>query len=59
MIAIRHEIMPKIKDDDWIILTSDETRIMLEALTRRAWLKKEKTVLKVERSNESQYYIGF
>ena len=30
MIAIRHEIMPKIKDDDWIILTSDETRIMLE-----------------------------
>jgi len=33
---------------------------MLEAITRRAWIKKgEKTVLKVQRSNESQYYIGF
>lgn len=33
---------------------------MLEAITRRAWLKKgEKTVLKVIKSKESQYYIGF
>lgn len=60
MIAIRKEIMPLMKDDNWVVLTSDETRIMLEAITRRAWLKKgEKTVLKVERGNKSQYYIGF
>lgn len=60
MIEIRKEVMLKIKDDNWIILTSDETRIMLEAITRRAWLKKgERTVLKVTRNKESQYYIGF
>jgi transposase len=60
MIEIRKEIMPKIKDNDWVILASDETRIMMEAITRRAWLKKgEKTVLKVTRNKESQYYIGF
>lgn len=57
---IRKEIIPLIKDERWEVFTSDETRILLEAITRRAWLKKgEKTVLKVERSNESQYYIGF
>lgn len=60
MIEIRREIMPLMKDDNWVILASDETRIMLEAITRRAWLKKgERTVLKVQRSKESQYYIGF
>jgi transposase len=48
------------RDKEWVILASDETRLMLEAITRRAWLKKgEKTVLKVQRSKESQYYIGF
>lgn len=58
--AIRKEIIPLMRDPDWVILASDETRIMLEAITRRAWLKKgEKTVLTVERSHESQYYIGF
>lgn len=60
MIAIRKEIMPMIQSNEWEVLASDETRIMLEAITRRAWLTRgEKTVLKVERSNESQYYIGF
>ena len=57
---IRREIIPKMSDPDWEVFASDETRIMLEAVTRRAWLKRgEKTVIKVERSNESQYYIGF
>lgn len=60
MIEIRREIIPKMRDPEWVILASDETRIMLEAITRKAWIKKgEKTVLKVGRSNESQYYIGF
>lgn len=57
---IRKELIHLMNNPEWVILASDETRIMLEAITRRAWLKKgEKTVLKVERSNESQYYIGF
>lgn len=60
MIEIRREIIPKMRNSKWVILASDETRIMLEAITRRAWIKKgEKTILKVERNNESQYYIGF
>lgn len=57
---IRRTLIPLIQDPEWVVLASDETRVMLEAITRRAWLKKgEKTVLKVERSHESQYYIGF
>lgn len=57
---IRKEIIPLMNNPDWEIFASDETRIMLEAVTRRAWLKRgEKTILKVERNNESQYYIGF
>lgn len=28
MIEIRKEIIPKIKDDNWVILASDETRVM-------------------------------
>ena len=39
---------------------ADETRMQLEAITRRAWLKKgEKTILKVERSRDYQNYLGF
>lgn len=60
LLEIRREIIPLMNDPNWVILASDETRIMLEAVTRRAWLKRgEKTVIKVKRSNESQYYIGF
>lgn len=58
--SIRKTLIPLMRDPDWVILTADETRLMLEAITRRVWLKKgEKTVLKIERSHESQYYIGF
>ena len=57
---IYEEIIPYLEDLSWEIFCSDETRIQLEAITRRAWLKKgEKTVLKVERSNECQNYLGF
>lgn len=60
IIEIRKEVMPLMKHEEWVVLASDETRIMLEAITRRAWLRQgERTVLKVERSNESQYYVGF
>lgn len=57
---IQKEIKPYIDNPDWEIFTSDETRIMWEAITRRAWLKKGvKTVIRVERKRESQNYIGF
>ncbi|PIX69563.1 hypothetical protein COZ39_05240 [Candidatus Roizmanbacteria bacterium CG_4_10_14_3_um_filter_33_21] len=57
---IYEEIIPYLEDLSWEVFCSDETRIQLEAITRRAWLKKgEKTVLKVERSNECQNYLGF
>ena len=54
------EIQPFLKDSSWEIFASDEVRIELEALTRRAWLKKgERTILKVNRKREAQSYIGF
>lgn len=60
MAEIRLEIEPFLNDPVWKVFTSDEVRIELEALTRRAWLKRgEKTVLKVNRVREAQSYIGF
>jgi transposase len=57
---IRAEIKPLMKDDTWLVLTSDETRIQLEAEIRRAWLVKGKrTIIKTEQSNEHQNYLGF
>lgn len=57
---IRLEIAPLLKDSSWEVYAADETGLMLEALTRRAWLKKgEKTVIKVERSKQKQNYLGF
>ncbi|MGH7204271.1 MAG: IS630 family transposase [Candidatus Levyibacteriota bacterium] len=42
------------------VFCSDETRMQLEAITRKAWIKKgEKTVLKVERTDDYQNYLGF
>ena len=39
---------------------SDETRMQLEAIKRRAWLQKgQKTILKIERSDDFQNYLGF
>jgi len=57
---IRREIIPLVRNPGWVVLVADETRLMLEAITRRAWLRRgEKTVLKVQRRSQSQYYIGF
>lgn len=56
---IQQEIAVYLKDHRWEVFASDETRLMLEAITRRAWLKKgEKTVVKVARSCEFQNYLG-
>lgn len=57
---IREEIAPLLKDPSWEVYASDETGLMLEALTRKAWLKKgEKTIIKTERSKQKQNYLGF
>lgn len=60
MEEIHEEVLGYLADENWEIFCSDETRMQLEAITRRAWLKKgEKTVLKVDRSKEYQNYLGF
>ncbi len=60
MEQIYEEILPFMEDPEWEVFCSDETRIQLEAITRRAWIKKgEKTVIKVERSDDYQNYLGF
>ena len=60
MEQIYEEILPFMEDPDWEVFCSDETRMQLEAITRKAWLKKgEKTVIKVERSDDYQNYLGF
>jgi transposase len=60
MEQIYEEILPFMEDPQWEVFCSDETRMQLEAITRRAWIKKgEKTVLKIERSDDYQNYLGF
>ena len=57
---IREEIRPFLQDPSWEVFASDETGLMLESLTRRAWLKKgQKTIIKVDRSRQRQNYLGF
>jgi len=57
---IKKEIKPMLKDPGWVVLASDETRLQLEAEIRRAWLVKGKrTIVKTERSDEHQNYLGF
>lgn len=57
---IRKKVKSLLKDESWVIFTSDETRLQLEAEIRRAWLVKGKrTVVKTERSKEQQNYLGF
>ena len=60
MEIIYGEIIPYLEDPDWEVFVSDETRMVLEAITKRAWLRKgEKTVVKVTRSDDYQNYLGF
>ncbi len=60
MDEIYEEIIPLLDDPTWEVFVSDETRMQLEAIKRRAWLQKgQKTILKVERSDDFQNYLGF
>lgn len=57
---IKREIKPLLKDSGWEVFAADETRIVLEAFTRRAWLRKgQRTVVKVKRTRKYQNYLGF
>lgn len=60
MEEIRNAIKPFLADPAWEVFAADEVRIELEALARRAWLKRgERTVVKVDRHREAQSFIGF
>lgn len=57
---IKKEIKPLLKDPVWIVFTSDECRIIWEAVIRRLWLPKgQKSIIKVERKRKAQSFIGF
>lgn len=57
---IRKEIKPYLKDSDWVVLVSDESRIVWETMARRAWLPKgKKTIIKTTRKRKAQSFIGF
>ena len=56
---IREEIKPFLASADWVVLASDETRLVWETESRRAWLKtNRKTILKVNRSKDYQSFLG-
>lgn len=56
---IKQEIKPLLKSPSWVVLASDETRLVWETQSRRAWLKtNQKTVLKVNRSKDYQSFLG-
>jgi transposase len=57
---IRDEIEPYLNNPNYLIFTSDETRLEWNTLLRRAWLRKgEKTVIKERRERKYQNFIGF
>jgi transposase len=59
MKEIRKEIKQYLKNPEWEVFAADEVRMVLEAITRRAWLRKGKrTILKVNQTNEYQSYFG-
>lgn len=56
---IRDEIKPFLTSDNWVVLAGDETRLMWESESRRAWLlTNRKTILKVNRSRDGQSFLG-
>ena len=58
--AIREEIAPALEDPQHLVFASDETRLVHEAITRRAWCQRgAKTKLTVDRERQAQNYIGF
>jgi transposase len=60
MEAVYEELLPLMDDPEWEIFASDEVCLRLEAITRKAWLRRGKrTVIKIAREDTKQYYLGF
>lgn len=56
---IRQEIKPLLNSPDWVVLATDETRLVWETQSRRAWLKRnQKTIIRVNRKRECQSFLG-
>lgn len=56
---IRKEIKPFLQSADWVVLTSDETRLIWETQSRRAWLRtNKKTIINVSRTKDYQSFLG-
>lgn len=56
---IRQEIAPFLANDNWVVLAGDETRLMWESESRRAWLRtNRKTILKIYRSQDYRSFLG-
>lgn len=56
---IREEIKPFLDSPDWVVLASDESRLIWETQSRRAWLKtNQKTIIRVNRTKEYQSFLG-
>lgn len=56
---IRQEIAPFLADANWVVLAADETRLLWESESRRAWLRtNRKTILKVHRSQDYRSFLG-
>jgi transposase len=57
---IKEEIAPYLADPNWMVFAADEVRVQLESEIRRAWLiKGKRTIVKTQRSDEHQNYLGF
>ena len=57
---IREELVGPLADENTLVFAADEVRIDQEAIVRKAWYQKNtKTVLKVDRKQASQSFIGF
>lgn len=48
MEEIRAEIKDYLNSSNWEVFTADETRIQLEAITKRAWLRKGKKTMNIK-----------
>lgn len=60
MEEIYGEIVPLMEDPNYEVFCADECGMRFQSEIRRAWLKKgEKTVIKVEKKDLKQDYIGF
>jgi len=56
---IREEIEPFLASPNWVVLASDETRLVWETQSRRAWLRtNQKTIIKINRSRDYQSFLG-